>query len=115
MFLSELIGKIFKNSVFKFKPSHTDRHSGMGVWWLSIIKLLFEQIWMVFLSCGYILVQTTEDEQQLPRKNCSILHFYAEVNTSVVLVQAEVGRVQVNGRVVSRDDLLVGLRNSLLT
>lgn len=70
---------------------------------------------MVFLSCGYILVQTTEDEQQLLRKNCSILHFYVEVNTSVVLVQAEVGRVQVNGRVVSRDDLLVGLRNSLLT
>lgn len=66
------------------------------------------------VSCGYILVQTTEDEQKLPRKNCSILHFYAEVNTSVVLVQAKVGRVQVNGRVVNRDDLL-GLRNSLLT
>lgn len=67
------------------------------------------------LSCGYILVQTTEGEQQLPRKNCSVLHFYAEVNTSVVLVQAEAGRVQVNGRVINRDDVLVGLKNSLLT
>ncbi|KAL2301592.1 hypothetical protein Nmel_010981 [Mimus melanotis] len=31
------------------------------------------------------------------------------------LVQAEERSVQVNGRMVKRDDLLVGLRNSLLT
>lgn len=70
------------------------------------------------LSCGYILFQTTKDEQQSLRKNCSILHFYAEVNTLVVLdlfLQAEVRRVRVNRRMVNRDDLLVGLRNAMLT
>lgn len=70
------------------------------------------------LSCGYILSQTIKGEQQSLRKNFAILCFYAEVNTFMVLdffLQAEVRRIRVNGRMVNRDDLLVGLRNALLT
>lgn len=39
---------LLRNSIFKFKPAHTDCHSEMGVCFISVLKLLFEQVWTVF-------------------------------------------------------------------
>lgn len=42
---------LLRNSVFKFKPVHTGRCDEMGVCLISTLKLLFGQLWPVFV-CG---------------------------------------------------------------